>query len=144
MQFRLGSRYGRSSLRPECQRSQFESAGLIRCALNYHRPSRNVSAPVHPCSSGMRSKDMRFSFLPLAAALVLAAPSHAQTLTIGVRAGPESMDPDYTGVGTHAEALKHIFDTLVWAGDQLQLEPGLAESWRPIDSTTHLGVQAAA
>jgi peptide/nickel transport system substrate-binding protein len=79
---------------------------------------------------------MRFSFLPLAAALVLAAPSHAQTLTIGVRTGPESMDPDYTGVGTHAEALKHIFDTLVWAGDQLQLEPGLAESWRPIDPTT--------
>ena len=62
--------------------------------------------------------------------------SEAQTLTMGVRAGPESLDPDYTGVGTHAEAMKHIFDTLVWAGDQLQLEPGLALSWRPVDNTT--------
>jgi peptide/nickel transport system substrate-binding protein len=66
----------------------------------------------------------------------LAFRADAQTLTIGVRAGPESIDPDYTGVGTHAEAMKHIFDTLVWAGDQLQLEPGLATSWRPIDNTT--------
>jgi peptide/nickel transport system substrate-binding protein len=60
----------------------------------------------------------------------------AQTLTIGVRAGPESIDPEYTGTGTHAEAAKHIFDTLVWSGDQLQLEPGLAESWRPLDDTS--------
>jgi len=75
----------------------------------------------------------------LVAALVfasLASRADAQTLTIGVRAGPESLDPDYTGVGTHAEAMKHIFETLVWAGDQLQLEPGLATSWRPIDNTT--------
>ena len=65
---------------------------------------------------------------PLAAA--------AQTLTIGVRAGPESMDPDFTATGTHAEAAKHIFDTLVWSGDKLQLEPGLALSWTPLDATT--------
>jgi peptide/nickel transport system substrate-binding protein len=69
-------------------------------------------------------------------ASVLAGAADAQTLMIGVRAGPESIDPDYTGVGTHAEALKHVFDTLVWAGDQLQLEPALAESWRTIDNTT--------
>ena len=60
----------------------------------------------------------------------------AQTLTIGVRAGPESIDPHFTATGTHAEALKHVFDTLVWSGDQLQLEPGLAASWKPLDSTT--------
>jgi peptide/nickel transport system substrate-binding protein len=60
----------------------------------------------------------------------------AQTLTIGVRAGPESMDPHYTGTGTHAESMKHIFDTLVTSGDQLQLEPGLAESWKTINDTT--------
>jgi peptide/nickel transport system substrate-binding protein len=60
----------------------------------------------------------------------------AQTLTIGVRAGPESMDPHYTGTGTHAESMKHVFDTLVTSGDQLQLEPGLAESWKTINDTT--------
>ena len=60
----------------------------------------------------------------------------AQTLTIGVRAGPESIDPHFTATGTHAEALKHVFDTLVWSGDDLGLEPRLAESWRAVNDTT--------
>lgn len=58
---------------------------------------------------------------------------HAQTLTLGVRGGPESMDPHYSALGTHAEAMKHVFDTLVWSDENLQLQPGLAESWRPVD-----------
>jgi len=66
----------------------------------------------------------------------LALPAAAQTLTIGVRAGPESIDPHFTATGTHAEALKHVYDTLVWSGDGLELEPRLAESWRSIDPTT--------
>lgn len=75
--------------------------------------------------------------LVLAAAMaVIGTASQAQTLTLGVRAGPESIDPHFTATGTQAEALKHIFDTLVWSGDQLQLEPGLAESWRAVDATT--------
>src|SRR5215207_9785825 len=70
------------------------------------------------------------------ALLGLTVPALAQTLTIGTRAGPESVDPHYTATGTHAEALKHVFDTLVWSGDKLQLEPRLAESWKPLDNTT--------
>ncbi len=65
-----------------------------------------------------------------------AAPSGAQTLTIGVRAGPESIDPHFTATGTHAEALKHVFDTLTWSGDGLEIEPRLAESWKAVDATT--------
>jgi peptide/nickel transport system substrate-binding protein len=68
--------------------------------------------------------------------LAAAAPSTAQTLTIGVRAGPESIDPHFTATGTHAEALKHVFDTLTWSGDGLEIEPRLAESWRPLDATS--------
>jgi peptide/nickel transport system substrate-binding protein len=45
------------------------------------------------------------------------------------------MDPHFTATGTHAEAVKHIFDTLVWSGDKLQLEPGLAESWSQVEHT---------
>jgi peptide/nickel transport system substrate-binding protein len=71
-----------------------------------------------------------------AVAGALAAPALAQTLTIGVRAGPESIDPHFTATGTHAEALKHVFDTLVWSGDGLELEPRLAESWKAINPTT--------
>src|ERR687893_729834 len=70
------------------------------------------------------------------ALLGLTVPALAQTLTIGTRAGPESIDPHYTASGPHAEALKHVFDTLVWSCDKLQLEPRLAESWRPLNDTT--------
>ena len=59
----------------------------------------------------------------------------AQNLTIGVRAGPESIDPHYTATGTHAEALKHVFDTLTWSGDKLQIEPRLALSWKVLEPT---------
>jgi peptide/nickel transport system substrate-binding protein len=71
-----------------------------------------------------------------ACATLVPAQSDAQTLTIGVRAGPESIDPHFTATGTHAEALKHVFDTLVWSGDGLELEPRLAESWKAINPTT--------
>lgn len=73
--------------------------------------------------------------LGAAAAVALSGAALAQTLTIGVRGGPDSIDPHFTATGTHAEALKHIFDTLVWSGDKLQLEPRLAESWRQIEPT---------
>lgn len=71
-----------------------------------------------------------------ATALSSAMPAMAQTLTIGVRGGPDSIDPHFTATGTHAESLKHIFDTLVWSGDGLELEPRLATSWKPINDTT--------
>jgi len=79
-----------------------------------------------------------FTALALAGALVsaVATPSAAQTLTIGVRAGPDSIDPHFTATGTHAETLKHVFDTLTWSGDGLEIEPRLAESWKALDDTT--------
>src|SRR5262245_56597328 len=60
----------------------------------------------------------------------------AQTLTVGVRGGPDSIDPHFTATGTHAETLKHVFDTLTWSGDGLEIEPRLATSWKAIDDTT--------
>lgn len=75
--------------------------------------------------------------LSMAMALGAALPSaSAQTLTVGVRGGPESLDPHFSALGPHAEAAKHIFDTLVWSNDKLQLEPSLAESWKALDDTT--------
>lgn len=80
---------------------------------------------------------MSFKACAATAALLLAAgAAAAQTLTIGVRGGPESLDPHFSALGSHAEAAKHIFDTLVWSGDDLQIEPGLATSWTPIDEDT--------
>ena len=76
-----------------------------------------------------------FAFTLLAATALATLPASfaaAQTLTIGVRGGPDSIDPHFTASGTHAEALKHVFDTLTWSGDGLEVEPRLAESWKQI------------
>jgi peptide/nickel transport system substrate-binding protein len=72
----------------------------------------------------------------LAAALVLGTAlstgALAQNLTIGVRAGPDSIDPHWSTLGSQAESLRHIFDTLVGVDENLQLVPALATSWKPI------------
>ena len=86
----------------------------------------------------MKSVSTWMKVAPLALAITLAGSlaAAAQTLTIGVRGGPDSIDPHFTATGTHAEALKHIYDTLTWSGDGLEVEPRLAESWKALDATT--------
>ena len=79
---------------------------------------------------------MRSFFTGVLLAGAMASSAYAQTLTIGVRGGPDSIDPHFTATGSHAEALKHVFDTLVWSGDGLELQPRLAESWRAVNDTT--------
>lgn len=79
---------------------------------------------------------MRSFFASMLWTTALVTTAVAQTLTIGVRGGPDSIDPHFTATGSHAEALKHVFDTLVWSGDGLELEPRLAESWKAINDST--------
>lgn len=79
---------------------------------------------------------MRSFLTGVLCATALLNPVSSQTLTIGVRGGPDSIDPHFTATGSHAESLKHVFDTLVWSGDGLELEPRLAESWRAVNDTT--------
>ena len=79
---------------------------------------------------------MRSYFAGVLCATALVTTAVAQTLTIGVRGGPDSIDPHFTATGPHAEALKHVFDTLVWSGDGLELEPRLAESWKVVNDNT--------
>ncbi len=75
------------------------------------------------------------------AALTLPAPTlayaqPASTLTVGVRSGPESIDPHWSTLGGHIEALRHVFDSLIAQDENLNLKPGLALSWTPVDETT--------
>lgn len=58
------------------------------------------------------------------------------TITMGVRSGPESIDPHWSTLGGHIEALRHVFESLVAQDENLNLKPGLAVSWTPIDDTT--------
>ena len=77
-----------------------------------------------------------FSWAIALGGLLVATAAGAQTLTVGVRGGPESMDPHFSALGPQADAVKHIYDTLVGTGVDLQLEPSLATSWEPIDDVT--------
>ncbi|WP_144185699.1 ABC transporter substrate-binding protein [Elioraea rosea] len=78
----------------------------------------------------------RLGALAVASALLLPLPAAAQDLRIGVRAGPEAIDPHYMALGNHAAALKNIFDPLVWVDENLQVQPGLALSWSVVNDTT--------
>ena len=80
-----------------------------------------------------RLRHTRLAALAALLAVTVSGAALAQNLTIGVRAGPDSIDPHFTATGTHAESLKHVFDTLTWSGDKLQIEPRLALSWKAIE-----------
>ncbi len=67
---------------------------------------------------------------------MLASSVSAQTLTIGVRGGPDSIDPHFHchrhPCGIAQARVRHA--RLV--RDGLELEPRLAESWKPLNDTT--------
>ncbi|MFK7880782.1 ABC transporter substrate-binding protein [Roseobacter sp.] len=72
----------------------------------------------------------------LAASTALAGAATAEELTIGVRSGAESMDPHFSAIGINVSAMKNVYETLTARDDNLQLQPGLAESWEPVDDLT--------
>ncbi|WP_102108067.1 ABC transporter substrate-binding protein [Oceaniglobus roseus] len=82
----------------------------------------------------MASKTFRSAVAAIA--LLAAMPAMAEDLVLGLRAGPDSIDPHWSTLGSQAEALRHIYDTLVDVDENLQLKPGLAVSWEAVDDTT--------
>jgi peptide/nickel transport system substrate-binding protein len=68
--------------------------------------------------------------------LLLTSPAMAQSLRIGIQAPPSTLDPHWLLNLANTGALRNIYDTLVSRDDQMQLRPGLAESWRVVDDTT--------
>jgi peptide/nickel transport system substrate-binding protein len=69
-------------------------------------------------------------------AAVLAFSVHAQDLRIGVASEPTSMDPHFHNLSPNNSMLSHIFESLVDQDERQRLQPGLAESWKPINDTT--------
>ncbi|MFT0849606.1 ABC transporter substrate-binding protein [Achromobacter sp. F4_2707] len=67
---------------------------------------------------------------------MLSGAAQAEELRIGVRAGPEAMDPHYMALGNQIAAVKNIYEALVAFDENLQIKPGLAESWKPVDDNT--------
>jgi len=79
---------------------------------------------------------LKFILRAALAATMLASPAFAADLVIATKNGPASMDPHFTATAANAEATKHIFDTLLRSGNNLEILPSLATSWQALDDTT--------
>ncbi len=72
----------------------------------------------------------------LAATLMaIALPAAAQDLTIGLKAEPSSLDPQYQNLAVNNEIALHLFDPLVAKDAQQRPIPALALSWKPVSDT---------
>jgi peptide/nickel transport system substrate-binding protein len=76
---------------------------------------------------------MRRVLLLIAAAAFAFGAAHAFTLTVAQGSDVVSLSPHKTNDQPSARVMRQIYDTLVVQTEELELEPGLAESWTQID-----------
>ena len=84
-------------------------------------------------------KNSRRTALSLATFAAFAAPAGivaAQSLTIGLASEPTAADPHYHKVTTNDSFSAHIYESLINRNAKMELIPGLAESWKPLDDNT--------
>lgn len=62
--------------------------------------------------------------------------STKDTLIVGQGADAKSLDPHATNDQPSSRVMKQIYETLINQNEQMELEPGLAESWEQIDDLT--------
>jgi peptide/nickel transport system substrate-binding protein len=72
----------------------------------------------------------------IAALAMWSALAQGQTLRIGLASEPTSMDPHYHQATPNDALAAHVFETLVAQDAGMNLVPGLATSWKPVDDTT--------
>ena len=84
----------------------------------------------------MAARKPRTLLLAGTAMVMLAGHAGAAELNVGMRSGAESMDPHYSAIGVNVSAMKNVYETLTGRDDNLQLIPGLAESWEVVDDVT--------
>ena len=60
----------------------------------------------------------------------------SREISIGLSSAITSMDPHYHNLIPNNGVLRHIYDSLIRQDSSQSLVPGLAKSWRAIDSTT--------
>ncbi|MDQ2067941.1 ABC transporter substrate-binding protein [Xinfangfangia sp. CPCC 101601] len=78
----------------------------------------------------------KLSTAALLAVALSASPLAADTLRVGLAAGPSSLDPHFHNIATNNAMMRNVFDRLVHMDANMRLVPALAESWTPIDETT--------
>ena len=72
----------------------------------------------------------------VALAMVGAMPAGANELRVGLANEPTAIDPHYHNLTPNNALTASIFDTLILQDDRQRLLPGLATSWKALDSTT--------
>ncbi|WP_328702575.1 ABC transporter substrate-binding protein [Belnapia mucosa] len=81
----------------------------------------------------------RFALCCLASTLLAGDPAAAQrpadTVILGLAAPATSVDPHFFNAAPNAQLSAHVFSRLVERDARVQLQPGLAESWRAIAPT---------
>jgi peptide/nickel transport system substrate-binding protein len=82
------------------------------------------------------SRRIPLSLASLAALALPAGMAAAQSLTIGLASEPTAADPHYHKVTTNDAFSAHIFESLINRNAQMELIPGLAQSWRAVDDNT--------
>lgn len=80
---------------------------------------------------------MRNKFMALVTVCMLllvgASGAFAQTLTIGLKGEPTSLDPHFHNVNANNEQAIYVFDKLIRQDSRQKLMPGLAVSWTPVN-----------
>ncbi|HEY0182819.1 MAG TPA: ABC transporter substrate-binding protein, partial [Rhodopila sp.] len=61
-----------------------------------------------------------------------ALPARAQDLTVGVRSGQLSLDPQFNSNGPDTSAARNVFDALLRRGPDFTLLPNLATEWHAV------------
>ncbi len=79
---------------------------------------------------------MRKVLLLIAAAAFAFGGAHAFTLTVAQGSDIVSLSPHNTNDQPSARVMRQIYDTLVVQTEELELVPGLAESWNQVDDVT--------
>src|SRR5690625_4348530 len=79
----------------------------------------------------------KLAAIVLAGGLVFSAAS-AQTLTVALGADPVTFDLHQTNDQPTSQVSRQIYDTLVVQSEELELEPGLAESWEDVSETSYV------
>jgi len=77
----------------------------------------------------------RQNLMVAAVLAALAAPLCAQTLTVGMKGEPMSLDPGFRAITIDMEVSQHIFEPLVTSGPDMKLAPALATEWKLVEPT---------
>lgn len=64
------------------------------------------------------------------------APAEKDTLVVADGASPTSLDPRAANNNVSSRVMVQIYDTLVEQDENIQIQPGLAESWEQVDDVT--------